>query len=178
MALLSVKEYAQKKHKDPGNVRRMLINGRLEGVRIGNRWGIEESTPYPMDKRVRDGSYRNWRKRVGCLNVSGLFSSVNRLIRRMQAVYGAHLLRVVLYGSYAKKKHTNESDVDIALFLMSGYTKKMSQQMYQCVAEEELKCGKTLSVIEIDESAYDEWKGVLPFYKNIEKEGVILWTHM
>lgn len=177
MSLLSVREYARKYHKDAGNIRRMLASGRLNGIRIGNQWAINESTPYPADKRVRNGSYRNWRKRIGCLSEPGLFRSVNRLIERLQCIYGSHLTRVVLYGSYARKMQTEESDVDIALFLTPGHTKKMSQQMYRCVAEEELKTGKTLSVLGIDESKYNTWKDTLPFYKNIDKEGIILWTH-
>ena len=39
----------------------------------------------------------------------------------------------------------------------------------------ELACGKVLSVLCIDYEKFTEWKDILPFYKNIRKDGVVLW---
>ena len=39
----------------------------------------------------------------------------------------------------------------------------------------ELEYGKVLSVLCIDYDKFAEWKDVLPFYKNIRKDGVVLW---
>ena len=176
--MISVREYAMKNHKDPGNVRRMISTGRLPAVRIGNQWAIDETTPYPADKRVHSGLYRNWRKRIGYLSDPGLFGSISRMIGELQTIYGSHLRRIVLYGSYARKEQTEESDIDIALILSPGYTKKMNQQMYRCVSEKELETGKTLSVNDIDEEHFLQWKSVLPFYRNLDMEGVELWTQV
>ena len=51
--LLSVKEYAKRTGKDGGNIRRMIIAGRLEAVKVGNQWAIDEDTPFPSDKRFK-----------------------------------------------------------------------------------------------------------------------------
>ena len=51
----------------------------------------------------------------------------------------------------------------------------MYNRMIDCVAETELACGKVLSVIDVDADQYKTWKSTLPFYKNIDKEGILLW---
>lgn len=59
---LSVKEYAEKTGKDGGNIRKLIAAGRLPAVKVGNQWCIEAGTPYPVDKRVKSGKYKDWRK--------------------------------------------------------------------------------------------------------------------
>ena len=60
---LSVSQYAQKHGKDVGNIRRLLAAGRIPGIKIGNQWAIEADTPFPEDKRVTTGAYKNWRNK-------------------------------------------------------------------------------------------------------------------
>ena len=175
MALLSVSQYAKKTGKDPGNIRKMLLSGRLSGARIGNQWAIEESAPYPEDRRIRSNQYRDWRRRTGVFRDRTLARSVNAMMRDLQEIYGDHLIRIVLYGSYATGLQTEESDIDIALMLSNGSGKKNFNRMIKCVSEREIECGKTLSVIEVRAEQYEEWKTSLPFYKNIEREGICLW---
>ena len=61
--LLSVREYADAVGKDGGNIRRLIAAGRLPAVKVGNQWCIEAGTPFPEDKRVKSGTYKNWRKK-------------------------------------------------------------------------------------------------------------------
>lgn len=59
---LSVSEFAARYGKDPGNVRRLIAQGRIPAVKIGNQWAIPSGTQPPADKRVKTGKYRNLRK--------------------------------------------------------------------------------------------------------------------
>ena len=59
---LSVSEFSEKFGKDPGNVRRLIQQGRIPSIRIGNQWAIPADTQPPADKRVKSGKYRDWRK--------------------------------------------------------------------------------------------------------------------
>lgn len=61
MTYLSVTQYAQETGRDVGNIRRMLISGRLDGMKIGNQWAIPSDAVYPSDLRVKSGQYRDWR---------------------------------------------------------------------------------------------------------------------
>lgn len=59
---LSVSEWAAKYGKDVGNVRKLIKNGRIPAIKIGNQWAIPKDVEPPADKRVKSGKYRNWRK--------------------------------------------------------------------------------------------------------------------
>ena len=175
MALISVSQYAAKTGKDASNIRRMLATGRLPGNKIGNQWVIDESAAYPEDRRMKSGEFRNWRKRVEFNSNRDLKKTVCMLSEELRAIYGSFITAIILYGSYARGEQTEDSDVDIALLISPGSNKKMYDEMIDCVAAKELECGKVLSVIDIDLSKYNRWKSILPYYKNIDKEGIILW---
>ncbi len=176
MSLISVTEYATRYNKDPGNLRRLLAQGRIQGQKIGNQWVLDENAKYPSDERIVSGNYRNVRKRVYFNTNKKLAESVRRMMVELRAIYGNHLDKAVLYGSYARGEETEESDVDIALFMDGEPISELNEKMFACVARHELECGKVLSVIGINKAKYSEWAATLPFYQNINKEGIVLWT--
>ncbi len=172
----SVTEFAQKYNKDPGNIRRMLIKGAIKGEKLGNQWIIPKGTLYPEDRRVRQGDYKNWRKRPLVNKYSaGMLQTLTEMSQRIASIYGDILDQIILYGSYARGEQTDESDVDIAVLLKQGSTDKMRDEMTNIVVDYELNLNVTLSVVPIEYDNYLEWRKVLPFYKNIDKEGICLW---
>lgn len=173
---MTVSQYAKLSGKDPGNIRRMLIKGVLKGEKIGNQWIILKGTEYPEDKRVRSGDYRNWRKRISVRQANpDLMKALGRMCDGLGKIYGKTLESIVLYGSYARGEETDESDVDIALVLKGSEDSRMHDAMMDLVVDYELENNVVLSVITIEQANYMEWKKVLPFYKNIDKEGIVLW---
>ncbi len=56
---LSVSEFAAKYGKDPGNIRRLIADGRIPAIKIGNQWAIPADTDPPADKRIKSGRYLN-----------------------------------------------------------------------------------------------------------------------
>ena len=105
---------------------------------------------------------------------SAFMSELKRMAKDLTVLYGDELDKIVLYGSYARGEQTAESDVDIALILKTKDDEK-HEMMIDIVVEYELDLGVTLSVVPIEYGQYMEWKDSLPFYKNIEKEGIVLW---
>ena len=102
-------------------------------------------------------------------------TALEKLVKGIVEIYGDLVERIVLYGSTARGTESDESDVDIAILMRTAPTKSMNDQLLDLVVDLELDCGKVLSVIKINYSSYVEWQYTLPFYKNIEKEGVVLW---
>lgn len=173
----TVTEYATHVGKDPGNIRRLLINGVLEGEKLGKQWIIPKDTPYPDDNRVKSGNYRNWRRRLKVIREHPkLMKSLNEMSEQIGIIYGKTLEKVILYGSYARGDQTSESDVDIAIVIKEGNTDRMHDALLDLVVDYELELAVTLSVVPIDYNNYTEWIKVLPFYKNIEREGIVLWN--
>lgn len=60
---ISVTQFSQKFSKDVGNVRKLIKDGRIPAIKIGNQWAIPADAEPPADKRVKSGEYRNWRKK-------------------------------------------------------------------------------------------------------------------
>ncbi len=175
----SVSEYARIVGKDPGNIRKMLIHGKLNGEKIGHQWIIPKDTVFPDDRRIKSGNYKNWRKMVSINKAHpALIKSLKEMCQKLHAVYGETLNSIVLYGSYSRGEQTDESDIDIALLLKNGHTELMHDKMINIVVDYELDLAVTLSVVPIDFNQFQEWKKTLPFYKNLDKEGIILWKEV
>lgn len=97
-----------------------------------------------------------------------------KLVPKLREIYGKRIEKVVLYGSVARADDTPESDIDIAV-IVHGYTKEMHDEMLDFLVDLELEFDKVMSVLLIDYNDYQEWKDVIPFYKNVRKEGITLW---
>ena len=63
MALISLIEYGERHSKNRATVRQKAkAGGFITARKIGRNWVIDEDEPYPDDKRVKSGEYRDWRK--------------------------------------------------------------------------------------------------------------------
>lgn len=102
-------------------------------------------------------------------------NALNRLVPGLLNIYGDLLVSIILYGSMARGTQTEESDVDIAVILKGGASAEMYDQMLDLVVNLELECDKVLSVVRIDYEKFREWENVMPFYRNIKRDGVVLW---
>jgi predicted nucleotidyltransferase len=98
-----------------------------------------------------------------------------KLVPGLREIFGNVLECIILYGSFAKGTPSDESDVDIAL-LVRGYTDEMHDRMIDFTVDLELEYGNVLSILLIDYDNFREWENVLPFYKNVKEEGIVLWN--
>lgn len=99
----------------------------------------------------------------------------NELIEGLKNIYNERLISIILYGSVARGTETDNSDVDIAIILKNAKGQPLHDKLIDFTLDLDLKYDKVFSVIDIDYDEYTKWKDVLPFYKNVKKDGVILW---
>ena len=52
----------------------------------------------------------------------------------------------------------------------------MHDKMIDFTVDLELEYNKVLSVLLIDYDNFREWEDVLPLYKNMKKDGIMLWS--
>ena len=174
----TVSQYASILGKDSGNIRRMLINGKLIGEKVGNQWLIPETAELSEDKRIKSGQYRNWRNKTRInKKYPGLLKQLTNMCIDIGKVYGDVIEEIILYGSYVRGQEMPESDIDIAVILRLPDTDELHRKMIDIVVDNELDLEITLSVITIEEDNLNEWKSTLPFYKNLLKEGISLWKN-
>ena len=91
----------------------------------------------------------------------------------LKNVFGDRLEQIWLYGSYARGDFDSESDVDIMVLValpkdkLSSYRRKVSD-LY---SELDLKYDILLSIKLQDKETFQRFAEVLPFFKNIIREG-------
>lgn len=107
--------------------------------------------------------------------MDGLQDVFGKMIPEFQNIFGNVLEQIILFGSTAKGTQTDESDVDIAV-IVRQYTKTMHDKMIEFTVDLELEYNKVLSVLLIDYDNFKEWELILPFYKNVKKDGITLWS--
>ena len=90
-------------------------------------------------------------------------------------IFHENVVSIILYGSVARGTQTEESDIDIAVIVKS-YTKDSHDSMNDFIVDLELEYNKVFSVLLIEYDKFLQWKNAMPFYKNIKKEGIVLWT--
>lgn len=98
----------------------------------------------------------------------------NKVITSARNVLKDRLYAVILYGSVARGEATWESDIDIALFV-SNYNSHDSDMLLDYIVDIQLEYDVVISLLYITISEFTIWSKVLLFYKNIKKDGKILW---
>lgn len=104
-------------------------------------------------------------------------SLIEKYITGIQNIYGAHLRKIILYGSYARGDFREDSDVDIMILLdMSDLElKEYSQQLSYMTYDFNLDNDIDIKPIAKSEEHFRKWIVNYPFYANIQKEGVVLY---
>jgi len=101
---------------------------------------------------------------------------VSELVKVYQSVYGDQIVKIVLYGSYARGNYDSESDVDMVA-LVRGDREVLQEQLKQVwdvSSELEIEFGTILSPAVIPYEEYEQFVDILPYYKNIAEEGVVI----
>ena len=99
-------------------------------------------------------------------------------VENIKAIYGEHLNRIILYGSYARGDHREDSDIDIMILLdisdmdIKKYRHSLSDMTYDFNIDHDID----IKPIAKSEEQFLHWLSAYPFYQNIDREGVILYA--
>jgi len=100
---------------------------------------------------------------------------IHELVDGFIKIYGESLGSIILYGSYARGTQSPESDIDIAIIIEQRGMPQQQEALVDFIVDLELKYDKVLSVVDIENHNFMKWKDIMPFYKNVQNEGVVLW---
>ncbi len=103
-------------------------------------------------------------------NVMYLFS------QEVRKILGEDLRKIIVYGSYARGDFNEDSDVDVMVLtsLAESEIKPIEYKLYDVAFDFLMEDGVDISVIVKNEEHFKYWLGALPFYDNVEKEGVVI----
>jgi predicted nucleotidyltransferase len=93
------------------------------------------------------------------------------------ALLGEKLRSVILYGSYARDDYDGESDVDIMALadVKDGEIANFRSAICGLSSDVSLENGVTVSIFLKNGQFFHEHVDVLPFYKNVVLDGVVLY---
>lgn len=93
-----------------------------------------------------------------------------------RSVYGDSIVAIYLYGSYARGNYTDESDIDITAIVKGNRTdlQEKLKQVWDISADIGLENDVVVSPTVIPYAEYEEYKEILPYYMNIQKEGKLI----
>lgn len=103
---------------------------------------------------------------------------VNEFNSKVKLLLGNHLKQTILYGSYARGDFNENSDIDIMILTdldnreLEIFADKIVELAYDIEADNQFAIHLSPIVKNIDNFNY--WLDTIPFYMNIEKEGVSL----
>ena len=99
----------------------------------------------------------------------------DELIRGLTEIFKENIKMIILYGSVARNEAKDDSDIDIAIIMKNGMDEKTQEQFIRWPADMDIQFDKVFSTIDIQEDKLEQWGNVLSFYKNVQKEGIVLW---
>lgn len=116
------------------------------------------------------------KEREGVVGMSAklLDELLKKLRFNIEDVIKSDLSEVILYGSYARGDFDEESDIDIAVIVDSSreLLRKYRKGLVEIMSNASLEYDVVVNISCIPLKDFEEYKEVLPYYRNIDSEGV------
>lgn len=103
---------------------------------------------------------------------------IDEFVHGVNEILGNRAKKIILYGSYARGDYNKNSDIDIMILTdltdkeIIEYRNKIWDYAYDIEFDNNFDIELSPLVKNIDKFNY--WLEALPFYMNIQKEGVVL----
>lgn len=111
-----------------------------------------------------------------------LLEKINFILEKskieLKKIFGKHLKKIILYGSYARNEEEDGSDIDIMVLAdinrieLSKYRDEISDIMVDL----SLKFDLLVSITEINIDDFNNFVEYIPFYGTVEAEGIELYA--
>ena len=107
-------------------------------------------------------------------------SDRNRILcefrNKTKSIMGDSLKQMTLYGSYARGDYGDNSDMDVMVLteLTDDRIIQIEDEIFDAAYDIELEYGVPISVNIKNEKHFKNWVNSLPYYSNIQKEGIII----
>ena len=103
---------------------------------------------------------------------------IDEFIKGVDEILGNRVKKVILYGSYARGDFNKDSDIDIMILtdLSDDEIVKYRSNIYGLAYDIEFdnNFDVTISPLVKNIDKFNYWLEALPFYMNVQKEGVVL----
>ncbi len=103
---------------------------------------------------------------------------IDEFVKGVCEILGNRMKKIILYGSYARGDFNKSSDIDIMILTdltdneLSEYRQKIWDYAYEIEWDNAFDI--TLSPLVKNIDRFNYWLEAMPFYMNVQKEGVVL----
>lgn len=99
---------------------------------------------------------------------------LQQIVSIYKKVYGKSIVQIILYGSFARGDHTEDSDIDIVAIVHGERAdlQEKLKEVWDFSSDLEVDYGIIISPTVIPYEEYVKFKDDLPYYRNIDREGV------
>ena len=105
-----------------------------------------------------------------------IIDTVNAYITLLKEKYSEQIIKIVIFGSASRRKSKRESDVDL-LIITTNRRQSVKDERSMSAFDIMLKNNIVLSPIVMDKETYEWYRKYRdPFYNNIMRDGVDIWT--
>ena len=120
-----------------------------------------------VSKKVGEGDYMR-RKELSTI--------LKEFERDMRNIFKDDFRMVRLYGSYARGDYNQNSDIDVMVLVNTPVDKINSfyDQVSDCAFEYLMKYRVDISPVIKNIDHFNYWKNDLPYYYNVEQEGIVV----
>ncbi len=132
------------------------------GYRLVNRRENTRGSRYPLDLVMG----------VSCLETTKLDLLVHCILNALNN----NVCRILLYGSDAASAPQLEAETDIAVLTPYRISEDLEARLSAAVFEWNQKHRAKLSIVDVDLDTFEEKRTEIPFYREIDRTGVVLWA--
>lgn len=99
---------------------------------------------------------------------------LSAVVKQSKSILSDKLDCIILFGSYARGDYDDESDIDIMILadVDSADVNRFTRNIYDKIYETELDYDCVLSLCIVPQDRFYRFKETLPFYRNVDREGV------
>lgn len=100
----------------------------------------------------------------------------NQIVEAYRDIYGQSIKNIVMYGSFARGDFDDESDIDFAAIVVGERQElqKKLEEVWDKASDIGLENDAVVSPVVIPYEEFLEYKDKLPYYRNIDKGGIIV----
>ena len=103
---------------------------------------------------------------------------LEKYIEEIRKIYGSSVVKIILFGSYARGDNNSESDIDIMILVnisdieAKEYQKRLFDETYDFNMDNDVE----INPMTHSEELFNKWVDNYPFFNNIDREGVVLYA--
>lgn len=96
----------------------------------------------------------------------------------VKSVYGSHVKKIILFGSYARGDFNQDSDIDIMILLDISdiEAKDYQEKLFDATYDFNMDNDVDINPMAHSEKLFYSWIDAYPFFNNINREGRVLYN--